>query len=122
MEKQPQQEPRWQTDGNNRVRTDGTRWQVRNETSARPYGGPLKNYIKELQRLLEEHPEADANLRDEYRDESATIIVQWWEDAPASHRDVVQYLKWEEERKQRQKDDDARQLAEMRRKHPELFK
>ena len=108
--------------GDDRVRTNGEKWQVRQHTTHYIHA-TLKEHIKEMQKYLTNHPDAEVELgRDDPYSDSVSFIIKWWQETPESHKEVKKYLEMQEANKRWAKEHEERQIETLKKARPELFR
>lgn len=112
-------ERQWKYESFGNVRTDGVVWQVQNDYSL-SVSGPLKDFIERLQEELKNYPDAEVKLT--ANDDYVRLVITWWEAVPEDHPDVQRYIEKEKKAAERHKEQEERDIANLRRTRPELFK
>lgn len=111
--------------GDKYVRTNGDKWQALVSQYFDVHGG-LKDHVVQMQKVLREHPDAMVEVKKEeepYSDSvSVQFLVSWWVDTTADHALVKKYIKRQEEHKRWVKEQEDREIENLRKKRPELFR
>ena len=104
-----------------RIRTDGTRWQVRKEDGFETYIS-LARHVAAMQLVLQRHPEAEMEMVDKQYEDGMDPVIYWYEDIDPTHEAVVRHIAQEKKALELKKKREDDEIERMKRERPELFK
>lgn len=98
------------------LRTDGERYQARLTRELR-IGGNLASHVEDMQKELQEHPDAEFDNRD-----PMYFRIYWWEDVAFDFPLVIKHLEEEEALKALRTQQEESAIDFLRRHRPEVLK